>query len=60
MTGGQEQVDSYIGKKLSENNEISILDNFSISLSYIKLPSKIKTIKGDINDQNEVNEFMCK
>lgn len=60
LTGGLGQVGSYLAERFSENNEITILDNFSNRLSNIKLPSKIKIIKGDIRDQNEVNELVSK
>ncbi|MBU4139157.1 MAG: GDP-mannose 4,6-dehydratase [Euryarchaeota archaeon] len=60
VTGGLGQVGSYLGERLSENNEITILDNFSNSLSNIKFPSNIKIIKGDIRDPKIVNELASK
>jgi UDP-glucose 4-epimerase len=60
VTGGLGQVGSYLGERLSENNEITILDNFSNSLSNIKFPSNIKIIKGDIRNPAIVNELACK
>lgn len=60
LTGGLGQVGSYLGERLSENNEITILDNFSNSLSNIKIPSNIKIIKGDIRDPKIVNELASK
>ena len=60
ITGGFGQAGSYLGEQLSENNEITILDNFSNSLSNIKIPSNIKIIKGDIRDPKIVNELASK
>ncbi|MDO9097336.1 MAG: NAD-dependent epimerase/dehydratase family protein, partial [Candidatus Methanoperedens sp.] len=60
VTGGLGQVGSYLGERLSENNEVTIIDNFSNSLSNIKLPSNIKIIKGDIRDPAIVNELAIK
>ncbi|GFO95942.1 nucleoside-diphosphate-sugar epimerase [groundwater metagenome] len=60
VTGGMGQVGSYLAERLSENNEITILDNFSNSLNNIKFPSNIKIIKGDIRDPKIVNELASK
>jgi len=60
VTGGLGQVGSYLGERLSENNEITILDNFSNSLNNIKFPSNIKIIKGDIRNLKIVNELASK
>ncbi len=60
VTGGSGQVGSYLGERLSGNNEITIIDNFSNNLNNIKLPSKIKIIKGDIRNQRMVNDLVSK
>jgi UDP-glucose 4-epimerase len=60
ITGGLGQAGSYLAEQLSENNEITILDNFSNSLSNIKFPSNIKIIKGDIRNLKIVNELASK
>jgi UDP-glucose 4-epimerase len=60
ITGGLGQVGSYLGEQLSETNEITILDNFSNSLSNMKFPSNIKIIKGDICNPKIVNELASK
>jgi UDP-glucose 4-epimerase len=58
VTGGLGQAGSYLAEQLSENNEITILDNFSNSLNNIKFPSNIKIIKGDIRNPKIVNELV--
>ncbi|MBU4374360.1 MAG: NAD-dependent epimerase/dehydratase family protein, partial [Euryarchaeota archaeon] len=58
LTGGLGQVGSYLGERLSDSNEVTIIDNFSNSLNNIKLPSKIKIIRGDIRNQKVVNELV--
>lgn len=60
LTGGLGQVGSYAGERLSENNEITIIDNFSNSLNNIKFSSNIKIIKGDIRNQKIVNDLVGK
>jgi UDP-glucose 4-epimerase len=60
ITGGLGQAGSYLAEQLSENNEITILDNFSNSLNNIKFPSNIKIIKGDIRNPKIVNELASK
>ncbi|GFO95928.1 nucleoside-diphosphate-sugar epimerase [groundwater metagenome] len=60
ITGGLGQVGSYLCERLSEHNEVTIIDNFSNSLNNIKLPSKIKIIRGDIRNQKTVNELASK
>jgi len=60
ITGGLGQAGSYLAERLSENNEITILDNFSNSLNNIKFPANIKIIKGDIRNPAIVNELASK
>jgi UDP-glucose 4-epimerase len=60
ITGGLGQAGSFVGERLSEHNEVTIIDNFSNSLNNIKLPSKIRIIKGDIRNQKVVNELVSK
>ncbi len=58
ITGGLGQVGSYLGERFSENNEVTILDNFSNSLKDIELPSSIKIVKGDVRDKKYINELV--
>jgi UDP-glucose 4-epimerase len=60
ITGGLGQVGSYVGERLSEHNEVTIIDNFSNSLNNIKFPLNIKIIKGDIRNPEIVNELASK
>ncbi len=61
VTGGLGQVGSYLVERgLSENYEITILDNFSNNLNNIKFPSNIKIIKGDIRNPKIVKELAAK
>jgi UDP-glucose 4-epimerase len=60
LTGGLGQVGSYAGERLSEDNEVTIIDNFSNSLNNIKFPSNIKIIKGDIRNHKIVTDLVGK
>jgi UDP-glucose 4-epimerase len=61
VTGGMGQVGSYLVERgLSENNEITILDNFSNNLNNVKFPSNITIIKGDIRNPKIVDELAPK
>ncbi len=60
VTGGLGQVGSYLCERLSEHNEVTVLDNFSNNLNNIELTSDIKIIRGDIRDQSEVNDLVSK
>ncbi|MFH0904678.1 MAG: NAD-dependent epimerase/dehydratase family protein, partial [Methanobacteriota archaeon] len=60
VTGGLGQAGSYLCERLSDSNEVTIIDNFSNSLNNIKFPSNIKIIKGDIRNQKIVNELASK
>ncbi|KCZ72160.1 nucleoside-diphosphate-sugar epimerase [Candidatus Methanoperedens nitroreducens] len=58
ITGGLGQVGSYLCERLSDSNEVTVLDNFSNNLNNIELSSDVKIIRGDIRDQREVNELV--
>ncbi|MDP2841370.1 MAG: GDP-mannose 4,6-dehydratase [Candidatus Methanoperedens sp.] len=60
VTGGMGQVGSYLCERLSENCEVTVLDNFSNRLSNIKLPSDVKIVKGDIRNKRDVDELVSK
>ena len=60
ITGGLGQVGSYIGGRLSENHDVTVLDNFSNSLNNIKLPSNVKIINEDIRNTKVVKELVSK
>lgn len=61
VTGGLGQVGSYLVERgLSENYEITILDNFSNNLNNVKFPSNTRIIKGDIRNPKIVNELASK
>ncbi|MCZ7384077.1 MAG: GDP-mannose 4,6-dehydratase [Candidatus Methanoperedens sp.] len=61
MTGGLGQVGSYLVERgLSENYEITILDNFSNNLNNVKFPPNTRIIKGDIRNPKIVKELAAK
>ncbi|MBE0428044.1 MAG: GDP-mannose 4,6-dehydratase [Nitrospirae bacterium] len=55
ITGGLGQVGSYLCERLSDSNEVTILDNFSNNLNNIELSSDVKIIRERVsNGQNPV------
>lgn len=54
ITGGLGYVGTHLCKRLSENNNITILDNFSNSLNNIKEQKNVKIVDGDIRDKKNV------